>query len=309
MTRILFGGTGGDIAAQISSDGDYEPAAASTFNAYPSFTGGVRITDLLTLAGDVATVVAPVVLADGSVRVMFYGPDAYVGPIWLQDNADPTEPRWLVNPTDMAARLATAATGGGIDLSSATDGQLLVVDSSVPGGIRGATAAVVDYQEVPATLTVPTVTSGTPAYVSTGLEHAVVAGETWLVEGELVYDSSVAAGIDVQIVGIGSVTALPTTAFAHGTLRGPASATTTKQIALLAGTIVAGATAENTVVAGPFSGAGVGVPASVSVKLAVKVGADTTGLMRVRFRPGLDTAAATMHLYQGSWAVFSKAGF
>lgn len=98
MTRLLYGGTGGDLLATIGTDGDYRPTTDS-FTAYPTFTGGAPITDLQTAAGVAASTVTPT----GN-RIIFYGPDAYTGPMWLQDVNDATAPRWLVNPTDLATR-------------------------------------------------------------------------------------------------------------------------------------------------------------------------------------------------------------
>lgn len=95
--RALYGGSGNDVLVAIAADGDLKPLTGS-FTAYPTFTGGTPITDLLTAASAVASTVTP----DSRGRVMFYGPDAYTGSVWLQGTAGGL--RWLVNPSDLASR-------------------------------------------------------------------------------------------------------------------------------------------------------------------------------------------------------------
>ncbi len=109
MARTLYGATGGDAIAVVSvDDGDLAPGAA-TFEAYTTRTGTTRHTDLQTLSGGSADVVTQ----DGQGRVIFYGLDAYTGAYWLEDVANRTSTRWLVNPVDLAERAASGGGSGG----------------------------------------------------------------------------------------------------------------------------------------------------------------------------------------------------
>ena len=83
MARTLYGGSPADVIAQVSADdGDYAPATA-TLTAWDALSDGTQLTDLTTADGTPVSVVTP----DGLGRVLFYGPDGYTAPIWLEDAA------------------------------------------------------------------------------------------------------------------------------------------------------------------------------------------------------------------------------
>lgn len=138
MARLFFGGTGGDVIAQVGSgDGDYEPTTA-TFDVYRARTGGSAVTDLTDKAGTAITAVDP----DADGRVQFFGEDGYEGSYWLESIAVPGSDRWRVDPAGMSERLAAledinfsgfySLPVGGIpqaDLDAATEAKL---DNAIP---------------------------------------------------------------------------------------------------------------------------------------------------------------------------------
>lgn len=102
MTRLFYGGSGGDVIAAVGSgDGDYEPTTA-TFDVYDAQTGGTAITDLQDKDGTPITDIDP----DAEGRVQFYGEDGYAGSYWLEDQANPGSDRWLVEPAGLGDRVA-----------------------------------------------------------------------------------------------------------------------------------------------------------------------------------------------------------
>lgn len=128
MTRYLYGASGGDILAQLSSDGDFEPSAAS-YNVFTTRTGSTQHTDLQNILGAAITQVTP----DADGRVVWFGLDGYQGEYWLQQVATTTL-RYRVSPTGVPERLATleatvAGLGGGGGPIDAID----IVDSSAVG--------------------------------------------------------------------------------------------------------------------------------------------------------------------------------
>jgi hypothetical protein len=99
MARYLFGGGGdGDIVKPTGLP--YTNASANVYNAR---TGGTAITDLQDIAGNaVASVVA-----DANGQILFYGPDNFIGTLWLDFG---TGIRWALSPkaVDLAATRAVA---------------------------------------------------------------------------------------------------------------------------------------------------------------------------------------------------------
>lgn len=129
MARKFYGLGAADVAAQLSSDGDFEPPTSRTFDVFRLRTGGSADTALQTYTG--ATITAVTAAADGTIR--FQGADGYTGSYWLQDQAFPSNPRvGPFIPHDTVDRLVTLEAGSaGI---SAT-----IVDAK--GDIIAATAA------------------------------------------------------------------------------------------------------------------------------------------------------------------------
>ena len=125
MARTLYGGSPADVIAQVTTDdGDLAPATA-TLTAWDSLSGGTQLTDLTTAGGSPITVVTP----DALGRVVFYGPNSYVGAIWLQD---PTGTRWRIDPADLANRVASVAYG--TTAGTAAEGN----DSRITGAMQKA---------------------------------------------------------------------------------------------------------------------------------------------------------------------------
>ena len=119
MARTLFGGSPADYAATTQVIGQYtvpvvQPGVSLT--AWTARTGGSQLVDLETAAGAAATVVT----ADELGRVLFYGPDPYTVPIWLQD--PPSGVRYRIDPASGAGggsagapnTVVVAASGSGI---------------------------------------------------------------------------------------------------------------------------------------------------------------------------------------------------
>jgi hypothetical protein len=99
MARTLYGGSPADVIAQVTADdGDLAPAAGVALTAWDSATGGTQLTDLQNSAGSAITQVTP----DSVGRVLFYGPDPFAAPIYLQDSSGY---RWRIDPADLAARV------------------------------------------------------------------------------------------------------------------------------------------------------------------------------------------------------------
>lgn len=89
MARFLYGGGGdGDIVQPTGLP--YTNAPATVYSAR---TAGAAVTDLQSLAG--ATLPGAAVTSDAYGQVAFYGPDNFVGTLWLQFG---TGPRWALSP-------------------------------------------------------------------------------------------------------------------------------------------------------------------------------------------------------------------
>jgi hypothetical protein len=99
MTRYLYG-AGGDGEVVRPSGIPYANAAAGVYN---SRSGGSPITDLQTLAGAAISSVT----SDAYGQVAFYGPDNYIGVLWLDFGGGT---RWALSPKaiDLAATQAIA---------------------------------------------------------------------------------------------------------------------------------------------------------------------------------------------------------
>lgn len=99
MARYMYGGGGdGDI---VQPNG--LPFINATAQVYTSRTGGTLITDLQT----VLAVAIGQVTSDAYGQVVFLGPDAYIGVLWLDFGVGP---RWAIAPkaVDLAAKQAIA---------------------------------------------------------------------------------------------------------------------------------------------------------------------------------------------------------
>lgn len=99
MTRYLYGG-GGDGGIVKPSGQPFLNAGAAVYN---SRSGGAQITDLQTVSG---TAIATVT-SDANGQVAFYGPDNYIGTLWL-DFGTGSGVRWALSPksVDLAATKA-----------------------------------------------------------------------------------------------------------------------------------------------------------------------------------------------------------
>jgi hypothetical protein len=99
VTRFIYGGGGdGDIIRTTGL-----PYISAVALVYDSRTGGSQITDLLTMAGSAITQVT----TDAYGQAVFYGPDAYIGVLWLDFGSGV---RWGLSPkaVDLAAARAIA---------------------------------------------------------------------------------------------------------------------------------------------------------------------------------------------------------
>lgn len=104
MARTLYGGSPADVIATVTSDdGDLAPYVG-TLTAWDSLSGGAQLTNLTTTGGSAITVVT----SDSVGRVVFYGPDPYTAPIWLEDG---NGYRWRIDPADLAFRTGPAGKG------------------------------------------------------------------------------------------------------------------------------------------------------------------------------------------------------
>lgn len=93
MARLFYGGSGADVIARRVSELDDTLLLTLdvTYDVYTARTGGSLVTDLQDAAGGAITEVTP---DENGVR--FKGPSGSTAGLWLQNQADPTEPRWLV---------------------------------------------------------------------------------------------------------------------------------------------------------------------------------------------------------------------
>jgi hypothetical protein len=97
MTRYLYGGGGdGDIIKVTGV-----PYINATALVYSARSGGTQITDLQ----DVGGLTIWQVTTDGVGQVLFYGPDNFIGVLWLDFGSGP---RWALSPkaVDLAATQA-----------------------------------------------------------------------------------------------------------------------------------------------------------------------------------------------------------
>lgn len=100
MTRFIYGGGGDGDIIQMSG----APYANSTASVYDARTGGTRITDLQNISGAAVTSV----VTDGYGQAVFYGPDNYIGVVWLDFGGGAV--RWALSPKAVdltAARVIT----------------------------------------------------------------------------------------------------------------------------------------------------------------------------------------------------------
>lgn len=99
MAYNVFGGSPADVAT--TATGDVAPGA--TFSVYTSPSGGVRITDLRDVAGNV---LPGIVTSDASGRIRFEAPDSY-SVVYLETSAGA---RWAVAAQSALGRLGEAIT-------------------------------------------------------------------------------------------------------------------------------------------------------------------------------------------------------
>jgi hypothetical protein len=161
MARKFYGLGAADVAAQLSSDGDFEPPSSRTFDVFRLRTGGSADTSLLNYSGGAITAVTAA--ADGTIR--FQGADGYTGSYWLQDQAFPSNPRvGPFLPHDTVDRLVTLEAGSAgipatiVDakgdviaataadtvarLAVGTNNQVLTADSSQTTGLKWGDAPI-----------------------------------------------------------------------------------------------------------------------------------------------------------------------
>lgn len=130
MARIFYGCSGADVIARQKNPGvdDDLELGVATYDAYTDRIGGSPVIDLLDAAGSAIT---QVVANQYGIRVQ--GPDGFTDELWLQNAAVGGEPRWLLNPVDLARRTAVDVSdfyefpAGGIpqaDLDAATEAKL-----------------------------------------------------------------------------------------------------------------------------------------------------------------------------------------
>jgi hypothetical protein len=95
MTRFLYGGGGDGDIIQMSG----APYANTVASVYDARTGGTRITDLQNISGSAVTSVTTDVYG----QAVFYGPDNYIGVLWLDFGVGSV--RWALSPkaVDLAA--------------------------------------------------------------------------------------------------------------------------------------------------------------------------------------------------------------
>lgn len=181
MARTLYGATAADIAAQVGGDGDYEPSAGGVFDALTTRTGSTAITDLQTYAGSSRTTVIPDTGND--FRFLFWGSDDdYDGPIWLRDQANPSKPRYLVNPVNLTDRVV-ALEAAGVDVEAAT--------TTTAGIVELATAAEMTTGTDAARVPAVNVVRGAIDAAATPAASETVAGKV-----ERATDAEVATGTD-----------------------------------------------------------------------------------------------------------------
>jgi hypothetical protein len=99
MTRFIYGGGGdGDIIKPTGV-----PYINATANVYDARTGGSQITDLQNMSGAGITIVT----TDAFGQAIFYGPDNYIGTLWLDFGSGV---RWGLSPkaVDLAAARSIA---------------------------------------------------------------------------------------------------------------------------------------------------------------------------------------------------------
>lgn len=134
MTREIYGATSGDIATQISSDGDFEPGTA-LFDVFTTRTGSTQHTNLLDISGAAITFVTP----DAQGRLVFQGLDGYAGTYWLQQQGTSTL-RYAVPPSQLA-ELVAAISAGGVTSWATHTGPVTPVLADLPFGVVGALLA------------------------------------------------------------------------------------------------------------------------------------------------------------------------
>lgn len=110
MTRYLYGGGGdGDIIRTTGL-----PFANSSANVHTTRTGASPVTDLQNVSGAATTNIT----TDVNGQALFYGPDNYIGVLWLDFGVGV---RWALSPKDVsAAALQAHAVQRAADLTAAT---------------------------------------------------------------------------------------------------------------------------------------------------------------------------------------------
>lgn len=95
MARLIYGCSGAEvIARRIDGNGDALYLQLDvTYDAYTARTGGTQVTDLLDLSDTPMSSITP-----DEAGVRFQGPDGTTAGLWLENQAAPTEPRWVVEP-------------------------------------------------------------------------------------------------------------------------------------------------------------------------------------------------------------------
>lgn len=105
MARLIYGCSGAELIAR-TEDGTGNALylqTGITYSVWTARTGGTQATDLLNLAGTPMTTITPDALG-----VRFQGPDGTTADLWLQNQAAPSEPRWVVEPAgqDLVSQMA-----------------------------------------------------------------------------------------------------------------------------------------------------------------------------------------------------------
>lgn len=136
MARLFYTAPGGVVAAVATDPSDVGPSYvpdAAVFDVFDAREGGSAVTDLLDVDG--STPITAVSPPDGTAPACF-GPDDYRGGLWLQDQANPTAPRYPMFPEDMPDRTNTAGAVAAGDLTDSGTAGIASVQAETPDDAR-----------------------------------------------------------------------------------------------------------------------------------------------------------------------------